>query len=146
MKLGTFTVLFVCMIMFLEFVGIPTGASLMLGTFGIDINHNTGELISADGEQSTFWGWIFGAGAGILVILSLGGAVIVGLFSKSFDTSLIILPLVISLGTTLSSTAWTIIKYMNTFGSSWATNIVAIIMAGLGVAFIMSCVDYFAGR
>lgn len=146
MKLGSFAVVFLCMIMFLEFVGVPTGASTILGTFGVNINSDTGTLVSADGEQSEFWGWIFGEGAGILVVLSIGGAIIVGLFAKSFDTSLIILPFIISLGTLLSSTAWTLIKYMNTFGEAWATNIVAIIMAGVAVAFIMSCVDYFAGR
>lgn len=146
MKLGSFVVMFLCMVMFLEFVGVPTGASTILGSFGVNINSNTGALISADVEQSAFWGWIFGSGAGILVVLSLGGAVIVGLFAKTFDTSLVILPLIVSLGTLLSSTVWTIIKYMNTLGEPWATNIVALIMAGVGVAFVMSCVDYFAGR
>jgi len=146
MKLGNFVVIFLVMVMFLEFVGVPTGASTILGSFGIDINNNNGILNSADGEGSSFWLQIFGTGAGILVVLSLGGAIIVGLFAKSYDTSLVILPFIVFIGTLLSSTAWTIIKYMSTFGQAWATNIVALIMAGVGVAFIMSCVDYFAGR
>jgi len=146
MKLGSFVVMFLCMVMFLEFVGIPTGASTILGSFGIDINSNTGELISADGEQSDFWGWIFGDVAGILVVLGLGGVIVIGIFGKSIDPVYIMLPFLVSIGTLLSSTVWTIIKYMSDFQQAWATNIVALIMAGIGIAFIMSCVDYFTGR
>ena len=146
MKLGTFVVLFLCMIMFLEFAGIPTGAGKTLGVFGIEINSESGELTSADAEGSTFWSWIFGTGIGVLVILSVGGAVIVGLFAKSYDTSLVILPLIVSIGGLFASTVWTLIKYMNDFGQAWATSIVAIILAGAGIAFLMSCSDYFAGR
>jgi len=146
MKLGAFIVMFLCMVMFLEFVGVPTGASTILGTFGIDINSNNGVVNSMDGENSTFWDWIFGAGAGVLLVISATGAVIIGLFAKSYDTSLIILPLVISVGSLLASTMWTIIKYMDSFGQSWATNIVSLVLVGVAIAFIMSCVDYFAGR
>ena len=145
MKLGTFVVMFLVMVMFLEFVGVPTGASTILGTFGININSNN-ELTDIDSGNSTFWDWIFGAGAGILLIISAGGAVIIGLFAKSYDTSLVILPFIVSIGTLLSSTMFTIIKYMNGYGQAWATNIVAMVLVGVGIAFIMSCVDYFAGR
>ena len=145
MKLGTFVVMFLCMIMFLEFVGVPTGASTILGTFGININSSS-ELIQIDTDNSTFWDWIFGAGAGILLVISAGGAIIIGLFAKSYDTSLVILPFIISIGTLLSSTMFTVIKYMDSFGQAWATNIIALVLVGVGIAFIMSCVDYFAGR
>ena len=145
MKLGTFVVMFLVMVMFLEFVGVPTGASTILGSFGININPNN-ELTDIDGANSTFWNWIFGAGAGVLLIISAGGAVIIGFFAKSYDPSLVILPLIVSIGTLFSSTAFTIIKYMNSYGQAWATNIVALIMIGVGIAFLMSCVDYFTGR
>lgn len=146
MRFGGFVVTFVCMIMFLEFMGIPTGASAILSSFGIEINPITGDLISADGESGSFFQKIFGENVGVLVILSIGGAVIVGLFAKSFDTSLVILPVIVFIGTLLSSTTWIIIKYTSGFGQAWATNIVAMIMVGMWIAFIMSCMDYFAGR
>jgi len=146
MKFGTFVVMFVTMIMFLEFVGVPTGASVILSSFGIDINPTTAELLTADIESSNFFSWIFGSGAGVLVLIVGGGAIIVGLFAKSYDTSLVILPAIVSIGTLLSSTGWIIIKYMQSFGQIWATTLVGIVFIGLLIAFIMSCVDYFAGR
>ncbi len=146
MKLGGFIIMIVCMIMFLEFLAIPTGASNILGSFGVDITPATGKLNSADLEASSFFSWIFGTGAGIFFIIGTVGAVLIGLFGRSYDTSLVILPLVISVGSLLASTIWTIIKYMQSIGPSWATNIVALILFGIGLGFIMACVDYFAGR
>lgn len=144
MRLGQFVIMFTVMIMFLEFIGIPTGASVALSNFGIDINPNTGEILSADGDDSTFYNWIFG-NSGILILIT-GGVIIVGLFAKGYDTSLVILPLIVLIGTALSSTCWIIIKYMSSFNQAWATNITLIILGGLWVAFIMSCVDYFGNR
>lgn len=146
MKLGTYVVLIVTMIAFLEMIGVPTGASNILSSFGIDINPTTSALNSADIESSTFFYWLFGTGAGVLVIAGGIGAVIVGLFAKSYDPSLIALPLIVSLGSLLASTIWTIIKYAQSIAPSWATNIVGLIMIGIGIGFVMSCVDYFVGR
>lgn len=146
MKLGGFIILLLSLIMFLEFVGVPTGASSILGSFGLEINPVTAELNSADIESSNFFDWIFGDGSGILLIATTGGALIIGLYAKSYDTSLIILPLVVSVGTLLSSTIWIIIKYVQGISPAWVTGIVAFIMVGIGIGFIMSCVNYFAGR
>lgn len=146
MKLGSFVVMFVVLIMFLEFAGIETIAGRTLENFGIGIDSESGTLTSADIETSTFWKKIFSSNLGILITLSLGGAIIVGLFAITRDSIFIVLPILTFLGTVLSSVAWDLIKYMNDFGQSWATNIVALIMAGVGIAFIMSIVDYFTNR
>jgi predicted outer membrane lipoprotein len=146
MKLGSYIILILSMVMFLEFVGVPTGASVIFSTFGIEINPITLELISADVESSNFFSWIFGAGSGILLIASTAGAVIVGLFAKSYDTSLVILPLIVSIGTLLASIFGITIKYVQSISPPWATAIVMILLFGIGIGLIMSCVDYFAGR
>jgi hypothetical protein len=148
MKLGSFTVIFITMLLFMEFMGLPTGLSLTLNTLGISINPATSELVSADLENSDFYSWIFGVGIGVLIVLSGAGAVIVGLFAKSYDTSLIILPFIILVAGLFTSTTWGLIKYVQDFPGAgpWMTAVVAMIMVPLGVAFIWSCVDYFAGR
>jgi len=139
-NIARFTTMFVVMVIFLELVGIPTVASSVLGTFGISIND--GEIENADIANSEIYSWIFGA-AGILAVIAGGGAVIIGLFAKSYDTSLVILPLIISIGGALASTAWTVILYASSQNAPWLTKIVAIVFVGLGIGFLWSCVDYF---
>ena len=145
MRLGEWLILLVGMMIVLEFFGIPTGLSGTLTQFGIDINPVTSELINADIENSSFFSWIFG-NAGILILVSGGAAVIVGLFAKGYDTSLVILPLVISVGTLFASTSWFIIKYAQSINQDWITMLIATIFIPMGIGFIWSCVDYFAGR
>lgn len=146
MKLGTFVAMFVIMMIFLEFVGIPTGLSVVLENFGVTINPTTHELVTADISNSTFYGWVFSS-SGILILLSLGGAIIVGLFAKSYDPSLVVLPLIISVGTLFISTFVSIISYVQAESTeTWIIKLVATIFIGLGVSFVWSCVDYFTGR
>ena len=144
-KLGNFVVILLTMIVVLEFMGIPTGLSATLLDFGININPTTSELISADLGNSTFWGFIFGS-SGKLVLLIGTGVVIVGLFARGYDTSLVILPLVTTTAILFVGTFWSIIKYVQILGQDWMTTLIATIFIGLGAGFIWSCVDYFAGR
>ena len=145
MRLGDWVVMILAMIIFLEFVGIPTGASAVLENFGITINPTTSELTNSDMANSTFFGWVFG-NAGILLVLLGGGAIVIGLFAKSYDTSLIILPLVVSIGTTLFLTFSAILVYAQSIGQPWITALVGTIFIPIGAGFVMSCVDYFSGR
>jgi len=144
MKLWNYIILLVTMMIFLEFVGIPTGLSATLENFGISINPATANLITADLESSNFFDRIFG-NTGVLIILLGGGAIIVGLFAKSYDTSLVILPLIVLIGTLFASTFWTIIKYTQALGQSWMTALIATIFVPLGIGFIWSCVEFFRG-
>ncbi len=145
MKLGGWMIMLITMMVVLEFTGVPTGLSGVLGTFGVDINPATADLITADMENSGFFAKIFG-NLGILVALAAGGAIIVGLFAKSYDVSLVILPLIVFIGTTLAATSWSVIKYIQVIGQDWMTAIVATLFVAVFIGFAMSCVDYFAGR
>ena len=146
MKLPEFCVVIIVMIVFLGFMGFPVGLSGITGNYGVTINESTGELIDADMESSSYFLDIFGGTIGIFILLAGAGAVIVGLFAKGYDTSLIILPLIITTGTLFAGTSWTIIKYVSELNQVWATNVVTLLFVGVGVAFIWSCVSYFAGR
>ncbi len=146
MKLGGYMIMIVTMIMFLQFIGIPTGAQTILKYVGVEINDQSGYLNNADLESSSFFDKIFNNLTGILFIIGAAGVVIIGLFGRGYDTSLVIVGLVIAVGSAFASTFWTIIKFMQGFGVQWATNIVALIFVGVGLGFIIACVDYFAGR
>jgi hypothetical protein len=146
MKLGEWVVVLITMMVFLQFVGIPNGFSPILSYFGITIDTTTSELISSDLANSGFFGYIFGDGIGILLILLGGGALVIGLFAKSYDTSLVILPLVVVMAGLFVSTSWTTILFVKTFGQAWITALISTIFIAVGIAFVWSCVDYFAGR
>jgi len=145
-KLGHFVVILLTMMVVLEFMGIPTGLSSTLEEFGITINSNTSQLISADIGNSSFWTSIFGDNTGKLILLIGGGAVIVGLFARGYDTSLVILPIVTTTAILFISTFWSIIKYTQVLGQDWMTALISTIFIALGAGFIWSCIDYFAGR
>lgn len=145
MKLGEMVVMLLTMMVVLEFIGIPTGISATLNSYGVNINPKTSELISADMGNSSIWHYIFG-NTGILILLLGGGAVIVGLFAKSYDTSLVVLPLIITTATLFISTFSGIIEFTKTLGQAWMTALVSTIFIALGAAFIWSCIDYFTNR
>lgn len=143
MKIGEFCVVIITMIIFLEFMGIPTGLDMITDSYGFIMGD--GQLTSADMESSSFFNDIFGL-TGALIVLAGAGAVIVGFFAKGYDVSLVILPIIIATATLFAGTFWTITSHVQELEQVWATNLVTIIMGGIGVAFIWSCVDYFAGR
>jgi len=146
MKLGGWLVMLTAMVMFFTFIGIglPTGLNSILEKVGIDINQTSLELVSADIESSTFWDEIFGS-TGILIAV-LASTVIIGFFAKGYDPSLVLLPLVIFLAGVYISVFWGIIKFVATYNQWWFTSIITIVFGALAVGFIISCVDYFAGR
>jgi len=154
MRLGAWMVMLISMILFLSFMGIQiAGLNPIPETFGININQSTGDLESADVEASGFWGTLFGETAftilgiefskGILISLVGTIVVIIGLFAKGYDPSLVVIPLLVFIGGVFISTFWSIIKYVGEFHQSWMTNITAIIFTGLAIGFTMAIVDYF---
>jgi len=145
MKLANYVIMLLTMMIILEFIGLPTGLSSILNSFGVNINSNTGQLISADIGNSTFWNWIF-ANTGILVLVSAFAAVIVGLFAKSFDTSLVIAPFIVSLASLMIGTFSGLISYAASIGQNWTIAIIVTIFIPIAAGFIMACLDEFAGR
>jgi len=149
MKLPEFCVVILVMIMFLGFMGIPIGLQGITKSYGVTINESTGQLVKADIESGDSYLKIMakkvGTTGGILILLSALG-VAVGFFAKGYDTSLVILPLVILTAGLFVTTGWTIILHVSKLNQVWATNVVTILFVGIGVAFIWSCVSYFANR
>jgi len=157
MKLGGWLIMLTILILFLSFIGLNiAGLNPITEGIGVTMNETTGGIQNADIEESGFWNRLFGTTAftlfgisftaGILIALIGTGAVVVGLFAKGYDTSLVILPFVVFVAGLYISTFWSIMGYVKDLKEVWMTNIVALLFIALAVGFIMACVDYFAGR
>ena len=146
MKLGGWMMMMVAMVMFISLVGIPTPLSGVLEPFGMSVNPDTGD-INANLEGSGFWQKWFHKKTGLLVVLGVG-AVIIGLFARSYDPSLTLVPFIIWVAPVFVGTGWTVIQYIQSQPGSqtWMVGIVGVIFGTLSVGFIMACIDYFAGR
>ena len=156
MKLGGWVVMLTAMMMFLTFVGVPTSFTPTLDSLGINIDNETAQLQSADIESANFFKVLFSKtaidlfgiklSAGILIVLLGGVSIIIGLFAKGYDVSLAILPFIVAMVGIYASKFWKVILYVATFEQWWMTSIVGLIFGTLAVGFIVSSVDYFAGR
>ena len=144
MKLGAWIVMLTAFIMFLSLMGFTTGVNTVLS--GLGVNMTNSQLISSDIQDSTIWSQLFG-GLGILVVVGTAvGSVVIGLFGKGYDTSLVYLPFIIW------AAGFFIISIVNVMGEvidlnqSWMTGIVGLIFTALSVGFLMACADYFGNR
>ena len=142
MKLGGWVVMLLSMITFLTLLGIPpAGVGGILEKFGVGIDVDAQD-INADVENSTFWTWAIGA----LTLLGVGGTILIGLFGKGYDPSLIYAPIIVLIAGLFISSFWAVISMVASYHQFWMTSIVTLIFVGLGGGFIMSCLDYFGGR
>lgn len=139
MKLSTWVVMMTVFLMFLTFLGVDTGVTSILTTLGINIINST--LTGADVVSSSFWDTLIA----VLAIVS-GGTVIIGLFAKGYDPSLVIAPAITFIGALFAPAFISIISYVSSFNQWWATSLIVTIFGGLMIGFTMSLIDYFAGR
>jgi len=147
MRLGGWMVMLTGLVLFLTLVGLPTGLTSILNSLGITINPVTAEITAIDIESSSFWSEIFGTTGILVAVIGTGvGSVLVGLFGKGYDPSLVYAPFIVAVAAIFISTFWGIISYVMSFGQLWMTSIVGLMFGVLGVGFVMSCVDYFGGR
>lgn len=149
MKFTEWVVILFTMGVFLSLVGIPTGMTSTLQYMGVNIT-TASTVAKADLGNSGFWNYLFGSGVGVLVILigSTLGAAVIGFFAKGYDVSLVILTPVIFVTGIFIGFFWSTIKFvMEVPGAqSWMVSIVTLLFAGIGIAFTLSAMDYFAGR
>jgi len=147
MKLGGWVVMLSAMVLFLTLMGLPTGLDSIMTSIGVTTNSTTSEIVSVDVEQSSIWDSIFGTTGILVLIIGTGvGSILIGLFGKGYDVSLVYAPFIVAIAGIFVSTFWGIIVYVKGFEQLWMTYIVVLIFGVLGLGFAMSCLDYFGGR
>lgn len=135
MRLGGWVITLVAMSLFLTIIGVDSGITAILEKIGVTAN-------GMDIKQATFYLTLLSAFA----VVGAGGAIVVGLFAKSYDVSLIILPFVTFVLSLFITVFHSIFLVVSAYEIAWLTWIITIIFGSLTFGFIMACVDYFAGR
>jgi hypothetical protein len=143
MKLGAWVVMLLGLIMFLTLIGFNTGLTYILNDFGIGVTDS--QISSGDIENSGFWEYVFGI-EGFLTTFAISTAIVVGLYVKTADTNLFVVPILTSVGNIFGGTFYGIIKLVADYGQVWATSIVGLVFGLLAAGFIFACFDYFLGR
>jgi len=136
MKFGGWITMITGMILFLTFIGFPTSFSLILNAIGLT-DFTTGISL----QLSTVYVTILAAITAIAV-----GGVIIGFFSKGYDTSQVIAPVIVILTGIYVPSFVLIINKVAGQEQVWLTAMVTILFATLGVGFVMSAMDYFGNR
>ena len=142
MRLPTWLVMLTVFALFLSLIGfsIP-GLPDIPNALGITITNST--MTGVNYQDSGFWNNIFGDGLGILLLLVGGGAVVVGLFAKGYDPSLVVVPFIVYVGGVFISSIASVMIYVIALEQIWLTSIIGLIFGGLLVGFTMACIDYF---
>ncbi len=135
MKMYTYTVMMVGMIILLEILGIPTGTTAILNYVGIDIN--TG--VNAD--ISSLRTLVFTT---ILSAIVIGG-VILGLITRTQPENYVILPFLTFFFVLFVGFFWNVIDYAYATGSVWGSRVVLLLLAPIGVGWFLSVIEFFRG-
>jgi uncharacterized membrane protein len=145
MKVWNYMAIMLTMMVFLYFLGFnPAGTSSVLSSAGVVIDPTTGELITGDVANSTWFDMFFG-GLGILTLALTGGAIIIGLFTKSFEWKLVVLPFFTFFVFKFLSFGWGIVQLAKDTGESWLVAIIATIFIPLTIMFGVSIIEWFGG-
>ena len=141
MRVWNYIVLMLTLIIFLEFVGFHTPAGSILNSLGIEISSTTSDL----GEITLASSNLFGLLAVLSGAIAIGGTIIVGFFTKTFDWKLVVVVSIIPILILFVGTGVGIINYAISTGEKWLIAIVATIFLPMTAGFIWSVVDWFAG-
>jgi hypothetical protein len=146
MKVWNYMMIMLTMMVFLYFLGFnPSGSADILSQTGIQINSTTGELIEGDVSNSSWFNDLFNATDGILAVVSIGGAIIVGLFTRQFEWKIVILPFFLFFVTKFVTFGFAIVNLAWDSGQMWLVAILATIFLPLTVMFVFSIVEWFGG-
>lgn len=146
MKVWNYMMIMMTMMIFLFFMGInPGGSQDVLGDAGVNINSTTGELIEGDIANSDWFDDLFNATDGLLFLIGIGGAIVVGFFTRQFDWKIVLLPFFTVFVNKFVMFGWAIVNLASDTGETWLIGIVATIFLPLTAMFLFSIVEWFGG-
>jgi len=142
MKVWNYMAIMLVLMIFLTFLGItPSGSQDVLSDVGLNVSSVNGTVTNADIGNSEWYKDIFNLADGILIALS-AGLVIVGIFTRSFEWKLVVLPWFLLFVVKFVTFGTGIIQYAD---AGWLKPIVILIFLPLTGMFIFSIIEWFGG-
>lgn len=150
MKLWNFLAIMLGMMTFLYFIGFPlTGSSEILNDAGIIINNSNLGNSTIDVADSGWSKNLFDGVDGIFLALAGLGAVVIGIWGRTVDWKLVVLPFIttfvvkfIRVGIGLVN----LVRVNSEDGSGWLIAIIVTIFGTLIAMAVISMVEWFGGN
>ena len=143
MKVYNYIVITLGILILMQLAGLPTGAmDKIFDIFGLTFTEEG--FTTASFSASDFFNAIFSI-EGILAALALGGAVLIGILSRTSPENFIILPFITGTLALFLSGFISIMNYSIANHQIWISSIILMIFAPLTVGFILSLVEFFRG-
>jgi hypothetical protein len=140
------------MMIFLFFLGFDlTGTTQILTDTGMNLNYTNSSESTLDVASSSWFNKVFDITDGILALLAVGGAVIIGLFGKSIDFKIVFgVPFFTWFGIKFASVGLSMVNLIKTNvpdgSAGWLIAIVITVFGTLTAMFIFSVFEWFGGN
>ena len=129
MKVWNYMMIMLTMMMFLYFLGFqPAGTATVLADTGVVINSTTGELIEGDVSGSLWYARLFNSTDGIIFLIGIGTAILIGFLTKTFDWKIVLIPFFSIFVTKFVSFGWSIVNLARDTGETWLIAIIATVV------------------
>lgn len=149
MKVWNYLFISISMMLVLTFLGFETGFTQIFNLLGFQYTPATGEIGNVTMSASNVYGILFGNGGdltGILLALAAaGGAVVIGLFTKSSTENLILLPFITGTLVLFIQTTVQIMNYAVGNFPAWATATMLVVLIPFTFGFIVALAEMFRG-
>lgn len=148
MKVWNYVALMLSMMIFLYFLGfdLTSNGTELLNDTGIYLNNTDMGQSSIDVVGSNWFSKLFDKVDGLVVLLGLGGAIIIGLFGKTLDWKLVLgVPFFSIFGIKFARVGWSMVQLAQSSGEDWLVGIIVTIFGVLTAMFIFSIFEWFSG-
>jgi hypothetical protein len=149
MKVWNYVFISITMMLILTFLGFNTGFTEIFNLIGFEFNSATGEIGNVSTSAAGIYSTLFGNGGDIsgilLALIAGGGAIIVGLFTKTDTENLILLPLITGTLVLFVQTFVHIMNYAVGTFPTWASAVILVVLIPFTVGFVIALAEMFRG-
>lgn len=150
MKVWNYVFISISMMLVLTFLGFNTGFTEIFNLVGFGgFDTSTGEMGNISTSASGIYSTLFGNGGDIsgilLALIAAGGAIIIGLFTKSSTENLILLPFITGTLVLFVQTFVHIMNYAVGNFPTWASAIILVILIPFTVGYVIALAEMFRG-
>lgn len=149
MKLWNWLTIMFGMMIFLYFMGFPlTGSKEILNDAGISINETNYQNSTIDVADSNWSRNLFDGTDALLFSLIGLGAVVIGIWGRTVDMKLILLPFMVTFVVKFIRVGHGLVTLVNTQGedgAGWLIGIIVTVFGTLTAMAVISLVEWFGG-